>query len=166
MRAVVLAILLAPTLAAAEPATTRCYAGTQAIKSVKGDDTVKLVIERTLDPAASEVREHAWSSKEPEKPKDMVAKVDAKAGTFTFEDSENGVTGAGKLEGKPWRWTGQTMTGTKGKLDLQLSSKLEGDKVHSTLTVTAGGKQVVSAIGELSAFDCAKLAEQRAALKK
>ena len=167
MRLAWIAIVLAPSLAVAEPISTRCYAGAQTEKSGGVSKVLNVVLERTLDPAASELREHIWSSKAPTKERTLSAKVDVKTNTLEFVDTETGIMGKGTLEGKPWRWTAQTLKFTKGKIEVTVTSKLEKDTtVHSRMDAVADGKTLFTMTGDLSKFDCAKLDEQRAALAK
>jgi len=169
MRSILLSIVLAslPLVAAAEPAETHCYAGTNKITMAGNTETSQLIVSRTLDPAASQMREEVWTSKDPSKSKSMTAKVDAKAGTFEFDETGIGAHGTGILTGgTPWHWTGQTTTLKKGNIESVTKSTRDGDHVTVQATVTRDGKPFVTMTGDAMAFDCAKLTDRVAALAK
>ena len=78
-----LSFALAGGVAAAEPTHTVCYAGTQVAHAGTMTITNHAVVERTYDPAKSEIRQRLWSDKNPTKEVDMTGNVDVKAGTLS-----------------------------------------------------------------------------------
>ena len=154
------------TTAVAEPTHTVCYAGTQVAHAGQMTITNHAVVERTYDPAASEIRQRLWSDKNPTKEVDMTGKVDVKAGTLEFDDPDLGAKGTGKLEGKPWHWTAFQMTLTKGDLVVASTSKVSDTALHQEAHMMNKGKQVADVTGDLAAFDCKQLDAKKAELSK
>jgi hypothetical protein len=170
MRTTMLAFLLASlflaSAAIAEPAVTRCYAGNQTAKIGTIAKTFREVIQRTLDPAASEIRQHGWLSRDPSREVVLLIKVDVKAATFAFDDPELGARGTGTLEGKAWHWTSMTQKVTKDTVELVGTTKIDGDHLRQHGEIHKGDKLIGAFDGDLVVFDCAKLADERAALAK
>lgn len=157
-------LLVIPAAAAAEPASTRCYAGVETVELGKVEHKYDLVIERTLEPDKAMVSERSWSSKDPGKERAFTGKVDLKSNTFTFSDGDKDITGTAKLEGKPWKWTAQTLEIVRGGVKITTVSKLDGDKIHSTGSGQMAEKVVFTISAELTKFDCAKRDEKVKAL--
>ena len=163
---VVLRIFLVSAAASAEPDRPVCYAGDQVAHIGKMDQKTHAVLERTYDPARTEIRQRTWSDKNPTKEAAMTGHVDPKAGSFEFEDPDLGAKGTGTLEGKPWHWTTFTMKLTKGDLVVASTSKVTDTKVHQEATMTNKGQQLATVTGDLTAFDCKQLDTRKAALAK
>ena len=153
------------TVASAEP-SVKCFEGTETATIGKLERTFRAVSRRTMDPAASEMRQESWTQKDPSRSKTLVEKVDPKTNTFTIEDSELGVRGSGTLVGKPWAWTGYTFKVSAKGFDFVVQGELADDTMHSTATMSKTGKPVGTVRVTAAVFDCAKLDERRAALSK
>jgi hypothetical protein len=153
-------------VAAAEPAHTVCYAGTQVAHAGTMTITNRAVVERTYDPAKSEIRQRLWSDKNPTKEVDMTGKVDVKASTLDFDDPDLGAKGTGKLEGKPWHWTGYDMKLTKGDVVVASVSKVSDTALHQEAHMTNKGQPVADVTGDLTGFDCKQLEAKKAELAK
>ncbi len=165
MRILLVAIICSATTAAADP-QIKCFEGTETAKLGRLEKTFHAVLKRTIDPAASEIRQQAWSQKDPSKEKTVVYKIDAKANTFEADDSDLGAKGTGTLVGKPWQWTSYTLKVTAKGFDFLVSGELLDDAVRTHGTIAKAGKQVGTIAIDALAFDCAKLDEHRAALGK
>jgi len=153
-------------VAAADPTHTVCYAGTQVAHAGTMTITNHAVVERTYDPARSEIRQRLWSDKNPTKEVDMTGKVDVKAGTLEFDDADLGAKGTGKLEGKPWHWTAYDMKLTKGDIVVASVSKVSDAALHQEAHMTNKGKPVADVTGDLTGFDCKQLEAKKAELAK
>ncbi len=159
-----LAAMLCSATAAADP-QVKCFEGTETAKIGRLEKTFRAVMKRTIDPAASEIRQEAWSQKDPSKQKTILYKVDAKTNTFEATDSDLGATGTGKLVGKPWQWTSYSLEVSAKGFEFAVSGELLDDAIRSHGTIAKSGKQVGTLAIDALAFDCAKLDEHRAALK-
>lgn len=164
VRILLVAILCAASTAAAEP-QSKCFEGTETAKIGRIEKTFRAVLRRTIDPAASEIRQQAWSQKDPTKQKTIVYKVDAKANTFEAEDSDLGAKGTGTLVGKAWHWTSYSSKVDAKGYEFAVTGELLDDAVHTRGTISKAGNQVGTLVIDAIAFDCAKLDEHRAALK-
>ena len=159
-------ILAAASAASAEPARTVCYAGSQTAHVGTVEQTTHAVLERTYDPDKNEIRQRTWSDKNPTKEVAMTGKVDPKTNTFEFDDPDLGAKGTGKLDGKPWHWTGFTMTLTKGDLVITSNSKVSDTKIHQEATMKNKAQTVGTVTGDLTMFDCKQLDAKKAELGK
>jgi len=161
-----LATLLSPRLGVADPAQTRCYEGTETATVGSQTKVSRTVAQRTLDPSASEIRQHGWSEKAPDKEVVVVYRVNTKDNTFDFDHAELGAHGTGKLEGKPWQWTGYTISVTTAQLAMSGHATLAAGKISIATEVRRAGKVIATMVGEATSFDCAKLTDRRAALSR
>ena len=165
MRIFLAGILCCATSAAADP-QVKCFEGTETAKIGRLEKSFRAVMKRTIDQAASEIRQQGWTEKDPAKERAIVYKVDVKTNTFTANDSELGANGTGTLVGKPWQWTSYNLKVTSKDIVFDLVGELHDDAIRSHGTITKDGKQIGTLLVNGLAFDCAKLDEHRAALAK
>jgi len=156
----------AATTASAEPARTVCFVGTQKAKVGTMEMTTRNVQERTYDPAKNEIRQRTWSDKDPSREVAMTGKVDPAANTFEIDDPATGAKGTGKLEGKPWHWTGLKLTLNAGGATVETSSTISDTQIHQEAVMSQGGQPVGHVTGDLVAFDCKQLDKKKAELAK
>ena len=162
MRALVVIATLASlgSLARTAGAVDRkCYAGTETVDG----KSYAIVSAREADRAASELRVHTWSAREPWREAVTVYHIAADGKTFTFGQPK--LAGTGTLEGPAWAWTayhaeGSAMTG----ITVVADGKLSGDTLTVTTSVAKAGKTLLTGKLEARTFDCAELAHRRAAL--
>ena len=146
---------LAHTAVAAD---RKCYAGTEAVDG----KSYAIVSVREADRAASELRVHTWTAREPWREAVTVYHVAADARTFTF--SQPKLAGTGTLQGPAWAWTGYHADGTALGITVTADGKLSGDTMVVTTTLAKSGKTLMTGQIEARTFDCAELDHRRAAL--
>lgn len=166
MRIFLVGVLCCATSAAADPVKVKCFEGTETAKIGRLEKSFRAVLKRTVDPAASEIRQQGWTEKDPTKERTIVYKVDVKTNTFTADDTELGANGTGTLVGKAWEWTSYTLKVMSKGVEFQITGELKDDAIRSHGTIIKDGKQVGTVLINAVTFDCAKLDEHRAALAK
>jgi hypothetical protein len=159
-------ILAAAATASAEPSRTVCFAGSQHIKIGGTDMSTRNVVERTFDPAKSEIRQRSWTDKDPSRENATTSKVDVAAGTMEVEDPTSGAKGTGKLDGKAWHWTGLKMTINAGGATIETTSTMTEKSIHQEGTISQAGAQVGTLTGDLAAFNCKQLEAKKKELAK
>lgn len=121
-------------------ASTSCYAG---IETANGAKT-RVLLRRTVDPAAREIREDIGADKH------SVATVEGDRFTVA------GSTTSGTLTGDPWRWTAWTSRAVVDGTSIDAESELTATGLKSTKQARKDGKVLGTATDELQTFDCAK----------
>jgi hypothetical protein len=139
---------------------TRCYEGNETTEKV----ATHFVLERELDAAKHEVREHRWRATNPTNEIGTTWKVADDGKTFTWKHDSWKIGGTGTLEGEPWKWTAYhtqaELQGMKGFTDAQLGSNTLTAKLH----MEHDGKTEYETAVEATEFSCKDLAKRRGAL--
>ena len=157
--ALAIALTLAALARTGAAGDRTCYAGTQ----VDGPHTYRVVGDRQLDRAASQIREHVWISRDPARELDLTFAVAADGHSFELRLGQ--VRAHGQLEGTPWAWTGYHAELASKDVKLTIEATLSGDLITSTSKIERAGLTLRESRTELRAFDCAELAKRRAALR-
>jgi hypothetical protein len=166
-RCAFIAVVLAATgSAGAEPVRVMCFDSTYATSSGTNQKTLHAVSQRTIDPAASEIRQRVWVDMDPSRDHLVVYKVDVAAATVTVDDAESGAHGTAKLTGKPWHWSALEGTLAAKAFDVDFKAELSDERFHTTGVMTKDGKQLGMFDVSGTRIDCGKLDEHRAALAK
>jgi hypothetical protein len=128
-----------------------CYVGTDT-----GDGrAMEVIVDHVVDRTANALRIVRYGAGIR---RDIVFHVDGDRITVTARGNPNAT---GTLAGKPWEWTSFSWNGNNPKVVVEVSGTLGGD--HITAKQTIGKAEYAL---DATKFDCAKLAERRAALKE
>ena len=138
----------------AKTAVHTCFAGTSVTTSSVVEGARRIVIEQVVDAKAHTVELRRWTEGSGKLLRTTFA-IDGTAIAVTMSS----ITGKGTLVGNDYAWTGQMQA-----LELTARGTLGGAKHTEVFTARTGGKEVSHSEVATTAFDCKKLAEQRAVL--
>ena len=160
MRALfVIGSLVSVTRLAAAEVETKCYEGTETTVGGPGAGKQSVVYEQIVDAKRNAIELRHWIA-DNDPGSSIVFAVDGTA----IAVSVGGLTGRGTIAGKPW--TDYTWTLRVQKLENSVHGTLGGSTMTLAIAARYDGKDVSHTDTIATAFDCAKLAERRAALGK